>query len=273
MSDKTKLDQLKEPFHAEDIEWRVQSSGIDRNSNPWVMVIPYITSRAVMDRLDEVFGFDGWEDKYREWKGKGQICTLSVNVDDKWITKEDGADDTNIESTKGGLSDALKRAGVKFGIGRYLYKLDAVFAKTSTDKIYENRITIKPKGSNPVYATWETPSLPACIKDQREVKALMEKANVDDDLFMEFFGISGVSRIKKENLEKVLIQLEKKVMQVNAEYAKDMQSIIHLIRTSDNERILDAYYLEFLEKVDDDDEETKLYVAELVNNLKEEMKK
>ena len=38
-----------------------------------------------------------------------------------WISKSDGADDSNIEGAKGGLSDAFKRAAVKFGIGRYLY--------------------------------------------------------------------------------------------------------------------------------------------------------
>ena len=49
------------------------------------------------------------------------ICELSINIDGTWITKSDGADDSNIEGAKGGISDALKRAAVLFGIGRYLY--------------------------------------------------------------------------------------------------------------------------------------------------------
>jgi len=38
-----------------------------------------------------------------------------------WVTKSDGADDSSIESAKGGISDSLKRAAVQYGIGRYLY--------------------------------------------------------------------------------------------------------------------------------------------------------
>ena len=45
--------------------------------------------------------------------------------DGEWITKSDGADDSNIEGAKGGISDALKRAAVLFGIGRYLYHPNA----------------------------------------------------------------------------------------------------------------------------------------------------
>ena len=41
--------------------------------------------------------------------------------DGEWIGKSDGADDSNIEAAKGGLSAALKRAAVQWGIARYLY--------------------------------------------------------------------------------------------------------------------------------------------------------
>ncbi len=51
------------------------------------------------------------------------ICYLSIRCDGEWVTKSDGAGDTNIEAEKGGISDALKRAAQKFGIGRYLYYL------------------------------------------------------------------------------------------------------------------------------------------------------
>ena len=49
------------------------------------------------------------------------VCELSLKINGVWITKTDGAGDTNIEGEKGGLSDAFKRAAVKFGVGRYLY--------------------------------------------------------------------------------------------------------------------------------------------------------
>lgn len=39
----------------------------------------------------------------------------------------DGAENTDIEPVKGGLSDAYKRAAVKWGIGRYLYDMEAAW--------------------------------------------------------------------------------------------------------------------------------------------------
>ena len=39
--------------------------------------------------------------------------------------KADGAGQTDMEAEKGALSDALKRAAVRWGIGRYLYDLKA----------------------------------------------------------------------------------------------------------------------------------------------------
>jgi len=43
----------------------------------------------------------------------------------EWIWKADGAGDTDVEAEKGAISDAFKRAAVKWGVGRYLYDLDS----------------------------------------------------------------------------------------------------------------------------------------------------
>lgn len=114
--------KLREPFAAEDIEWRVGSTNSDKTRG---IALAYLTNRAIQVRLDEVVGCGGWRNDYREWHDKSQLCGISIWDDDKkeWITKWDGADSTDIESTKGGLSDAMKRAAVQWGIGRYLYHL------------------------------------------------------------------------------------------------------------------------------------------------------
>jgi len=117
----TNYEILRKPIQPNEIEWRVQSAKGGKTT-----IVPYIQSRAVMNRFDDAFGPEGWQDTYREWKGKGVMCTLSVKTDDGWISKEDGADDTAIESTKGGISDALKRAAVKWGMGRDLYEYPLV---------------------------------------------------------------------------------------------------------------------------------------------------
>ena len=139
--------KLSEPFPPEDIEWYVGSTTGDKSKG---MAIPFITNRAVMDRLDEVCGIDGWKNEYRFLKERAitnrdgeivstsssQLCGISVWSEDhqEWITKWDGAEDSDIEAIKGGLSSAMKRAAVQFGIGRYLYKLDTLW------------VPIEPKG-------------------------------------------------------------------------------------------------------------------------------
>ena len=106
---------LKRPFPESKIRWRKGGGGAE---------LAYITARDVMDRFDETVGVANWQTKY-QWIGDRMICELSVKIDGEWITKSDGADDSNIEGAKGGISDALKRAAVLFGIGRYLYPPNA----------------------------------------------------------------------------------------------------------------------------------------------------
>lgn len=103
---------LKRPFDENQLHWRKGFKG----GNDLV----YIDARAVMNRLDDVFGIDGWQAEYEHIGGR-MICRLSCRVLGNWITKSDGAGDTDIEGDKGGISDALKRAAVLWGVGRYLY--------------------------------------------------------------------------------------------------------------------------------------------------------
>ena len=52
------------------------------------------------------------------------MCAISIRINNEWVTKWDGAQETAVEPIKGGFSDAMKRAAVQWGIGRYLYYLD-----------------------------------------------------------------------------------------------------------------------------------------------------
>ena len=127
------LTKLRTPFLEEDIEWRIQQTGVARGL-PWAVVLAYVTNRAIMDRLDEVVGPENWTNDFTQSPNGGVLCTLGIKVNDEgelgdWVYKTDGADNTEIERVKGGLSNAMKRAGVQWGIGRYLYKLPRTFAK------------------------------------------------------------------------------------------------------------------------------------------------
>ena len=121
-----KLDDLKTPFAYNDIEWRAGATTADKTK---ALALAYITSRAVMNRLDDVCGAHNWRDEYAPGPSGGVICGISIKIGDEWITKWDGAENSDIEGVKGGLSDAFKRAGVKWGIGRYLYDLDGTWVQ------------------------------------------------------------------------------------------------------------------------------------------------
>lgn len=118
MSHPIDFNQLAAPFSVEDIEFRARATTNDKSR---ALALAYITSRAVMNRLDAVLGPENWRDEYRPGPNGGVICGLTLRVAGEWITKWDGAENTNFEAIKGGLSDAFKRAAVKWGIGRYLY--------------------------------------------------------------------------------------------------------------------------------------------------------
>lgn len=114
------FDELCRPFAAEEIDWRIGSTNADKTQG---MALAYMDARAVMDRLDAVCGPDGWQCNYVV-TGPVAVCNLGVRVPaGDWIWKSDGAGATDVEGEKGMLSDALKRAAVRWGVGRYLYEL------------------------------------------------------------------------------------------------------------------------------------------------------
>lgn len=117
----TIFEQLRAEFPRNAISWRAQSLNKEGTA---AMALAYIDARDVMNRLDDVLGPDGWQCRYPHANGK-TVCEIGIRVGEEWIWKADGAGDSDIEAEKGALSDAFKRAAVRWGIGRYLYDLDS----------------------------------------------------------------------------------------------------------------------------------------------------
>lgn len=111
------LDVLRAPFDPKKVSWRLGSTTADKTKG---MALAYIDARDVQDRLDEACGVGKWQCRYA-LQGQTTICEIGVKIDDEWIWKADGAGATDVEAEKGQLSDAFKRAAVKWGVGRYLY--------------------------------------------------------------------------------------------------------------------------------------------------------
>jgi len=118
---------LSEPFDPKDVKFKPQS--VKGNS---ALALAYIDCRVVQDRLDAVVGVDGWTDEYEILPEGSVVCKLRLKLGDLWITKSDVGSPSEQpdggDRLKAAFSDALKRAAVKFGIGRYLYRLSAVWA-------------------------------------------------------------------------------------------------------------------------------------------------
>lgn len=151
------LKLLQENFHPNDIEWRLQSCG-KKNGKFWGMCLAYVTNRAIQNRLDEVCGAENWKNEYSKAPDGGVLCGISIKCGDgtkEWVTKYDGAENTDIEQVKGGLSGAMKRAAVQWGIGRYLYNLPATFAVINDGGRYRG------KTKENEYFKWNPPSLPS----------------------------------------------------------------------------------------------------------------
>lgn len=157
--------KLKEPFAENEIEWRVAQAGKTRDGKVWAKVLAYITARAIQDRFDDVFGPENWKVSYHVLGGSeltsGVLCDLSVKTDSGWVSKQDGAEQTDIESVKGGISSALKRAAVLWGCGRYLYDLEegyATIVEKGTKGSYYGKLPEKAGGDQ---FHWLPPRLPA----------------------------------------------------------------------------------------------------------------
>ena len=107
---------LAAPFTAQETRSRTQAG----------RQIQYITARTAMNRLDNVVGPENWWDEYLPGENS-VLCRLTVRLPDgATLTKADaggyaGMPDQGVDD-KSGFSDAFKRAAVKFGIGRYLYR-------------------------------------------------------------------------------------------------------------------------------------------------------
>jgi len=125
-------EQLAAPFPPEAVSWRVGPSNKkkrqretgDNNAKATKgQVLAYLDARDVMDRFDAACGPDGWQNRYTHAEKK-TVCEIGVRTEaGEWVWKADGAGDSDMEAEKGALSDAFKRAAVRWGVGRYLYHL------------------------------------------------------------------------------------------------------------------------------------------------------
>lgn len=140
---------LQAPFAAHEHSWRAQTVARDGTR---AQALCYITSRAVQNRLDAVCGPHGWESAFDETAAGRVIATIRIDLDGRWVSKSDGAGATAMEGEKGGLSGAFKRAGVMWGIGRYLYELPAIWAECECARDRDQSLVLR--NGKPQWRRW-----------------------------------------------------------------------------------------------------------------------
>lgn len=112
-------------LRADEINCRVQSV----TSNNSAVILLYKDARVDMAVLDETYGPMNWMREHTEIGGK-LFCTISVfDKEIGWVSKQDVGVESNMDATKGEASDAFKRAGFNWGIGRELYTAPPIFVR------------------------------------------------------------------------------------------------------------------------------------------------
>jgi len=120
--------RLTAPLPEEDVKFLIQATSKDGSK---VLMAPYVDARTIIQRLNEVVP-GRWKDEYeiRQGQIRGKagpengyyaICTLTI--EGVGVHQDVGEG----QFPKDAVSDALKRAAVKFGIGLELYKGEAVW--------------------------------------------------------------------------------------------------------------------------------------------------
>lgn len=220
---KSVYERLVAPFPFEDINWRITNTfnKDERNKKAKSIVVPYLKKETIQDRLDDVFGFDGWSNEYSKWGEKAQLCGISFRIGNEFITKYDGAANTEFEEVKGGLSDSFKRAAKMIGIGRYLAKFDVIFLdvdlKEKGGKSYpvirdiDLQTTLKKKYkdevakifSNKFQSTDNSSSL-ITQNSIETIKLLLVQKNVELDSVLSRYGVNSLEEMSEVDALKTI---------------------------------------------------------------------
>lgn len=154
---------LADPFPADQVGWKPQATNGNR-----ALAICFIDARNVMDRLDAVLGIANWQDTYSPLPDGNVVCTLSLRIGGEWVSKTDigGPSDQRDhgDKEKAAFSDALKRAAVKWGVGRYLYNLDGGWVDYDAQKKQLVKTPTLPAWALPKAQRPPAKSIPASAK-------------------------------------------------------------------------------------------------------------
>ena len=228
------LEKLTYLFRPSEIEFRVGATMKDETGAMKGLALPYVTNRAIQNRLDETCGVGNWCNVFQPWQNGSQLCGISVCVDpvnDKWVTKWDGAENTNKEPVKGGLSNAMKRAAVQWGIGRYLYDVPPMWVDVvPCGKTYKfKRTPFLPKEFLPPVTQNKGYIADTATPEEIEAAELMDtgEVTIDDTMLARLHGY-----IDKYKIDLTKILKWAKISDLGQLTVAKYNDYIHILRQS-----------------------------------------
>ena len=110
----------------------------DTEKSKGVSLLLYKDARCDANILDETVGNGSWSDRFYECKGN-LYCSIGIKCGNEWVWKDDCGSESYTEKEKGEASDAFKRAGFKWGIGRELYTAPFIWIKATDCNIKDGK--------------------------------------------------------------------------------------------------------------------------------------
>lgn len=198
--------KLKAKFPQDELKSRILRSGLNQKTGKiWAEIALYVDARQIQDRLDEVVGFANWKTEYTT-SDKGVVCNLILKINGEWIGKQNGSDYSDIEAFKGGISGALVRAGVDWGIGRYLYDCKNIYAEISDTKKDGWNYAKDKKSDKEFY--WRVPKLPdhflpevKKVETPKVEKIKPETLEIISEMITEAINLGFTPKAKSQNIE------------------------------------------------------------------------
>ena len=233
-------------LRADEIECRVGQFTKDKKR---YSVLLYKTARCDQNLLDETVGADNWKATHYEVKGK-DFCMIEIRIkyededslfekgkriNYEWVGKSDCGAETNVEAEKGESSDAFKRAGFMWGIGRELYSAPKIWLDAEVDSysLKLESIAYNAKGDisdlvisgkvngkvQTVYTFHEGKAVVEEIKKEFNGMEVFEKDELikrirelggDEQKIINFYNVPNLEALSVEQLQKIVAKGEKK---------------------------------------------------------------
>jgi hypothetical protein len=181
MSDnKAITDALAAPFDPAEVKFKPAAVSGNR-----ALALCYVDARVVQDRLDSVLGVGGWQDEYTVMPDGQVVCKLQVRLEPggPWITKTDVGGQSEQpddgDKMKAAFSDALKRAAVKFGVGRYLYRAPQQWCDYDPkSRKFTKQPTLPPAPTGKAAGAKEEPVATITEAQAKEIVKLLREHNI-----------------------------------------------------------------------------------------------